>query len=158
MRHDLKKSWVFCVLVYGGLALGLATSILSASSYDHTTTLRDPASLAFPQTEDAESSGDILRVYLPYLRFVEAVGRKTDPEATQRLASTYQTLQKRDPKGAARFLKGLRFEMTQKLEFMGANAANVNSDTPEIRRWIGRFVKVWHREADELLFRSIAMK
>ncbi len=157
LRFDFLKSWAFCTFLYVGLVLVLATHTLGFN-LDHTPLVRDPASLAFPLTREVENPNQVLASYMPYFHFVEAVGKKTDPEATKRLVHTFEALRKRDPNGAARFLKGLRFEMTQKLEFMGITASSVNSDTPEIRRWVGRFVKVWHREADELLFRAIAMK
>lgn len=158
VSNDFYKSWVICSFVYGFLMVGLLTSTIATSSIDNTVMFRNPASLAFPKTREVSDVEDVLKVYAPYLRFVEVVGKKTDAESTVRLVRIFDALRKRDPRGAARFLKGLRFEMTQKLEFMGVATAAITSDTPEIRQWVGRFVKVWQREADELLFRAIAMK
>ena len=48
--------------------------------------------------------------------------------------------------------------MMQKLEFMGINPKTVDTSTPVMRQWIRRYLKAWHREADEYLFRSIAFR
>jgi hypothetical protein len=55
---------------------------------------------------------------------------------------------------AARFLKGLRFEMVQKVELMGVAPQSLNTHTPEMRRWVKRFLPDWVREADEQWFRA----
>lgn len=117
---------------------------------------RDVASLGFPTYESTSDEGEILGDYPAYLNFVLEIGKNIDHSTASRLAQTYVKLRKKSPVGAARFLKGLRFEMITKLELMGASPQNINTQTPEIRRWVGRYIKEWLREADEHLFRAYA--
>jgi len=119
---------------------------------------RAPASLAFPRVRQESDADDILDSYPAYLEFVLEVGRQTDLQTAKRLNDTFKALVKRDRVSAARFLKGLRFEMLQKLELMGSSTKTVSTRTPEMRRWIGKYMKEWLREADEHLFRSVVMK
>ncbi len=83
---------------------------------------------------------------------------ETDEATAKRLAHTFENLKRRNPEGAARFLKGLRFEMVQKLELLGASPAQVSTRTPVYRKWVSRWMKEWLREADEHLFRAVALE
>lgn len=117
---------------------------------------RNVASLAFPTYDSTSDEGEILGDYPAYLNFVLEIGKTTDRGTAGRLAQTYLKLKKKSPVGAARFLKGLRFEMVTKLELMGVSPQSISTQSPEIRRWVGRYLKEWLREADEHLFRAYA--
>jgi hypothetical protein len=112
----------------------------------------------FPVTPETSEAGDILNLYTPYLNYVVDIGRETNAPLTQRLVDTYQTLRRTNPVGAARFLKGLRFEMVERLELVGMAPEKASTRNPEMRRWVAHFLKDWVREADEHLFRAIAMR
>lgn len=139
------------------LLLGMSGSEVSQYGNDDST-MRSLSSLPFPRHEATKDEGDVLSEYPEYLRFVLAIGKDVDPSTSSKLAKTYEQLRKRDPRGAARFLRGLRFEMVQKLEFSGANLATVNTSSPEMRNWVRRYISAWYREADEYLFRSVAFR
>lgn len=111
-------------------------------------------SLEFPQHKLTSDMGDILSDYPDYLKFVLEIGRGTDQRSAQILAQKYSQLRSRNPELAARFLRGLRFEMVQKLEFVGGTNARVTTDTPFMRHWVTKFLREWAREADEYLYRS----
>ena len=51
-------------------------------------------------------------------------------------------------------MKGLRFELVQKVELMGKDSREISTSNPIYRRWIQKYLKEWVREADEHLFRS----
>lgn len=124
------------------LVLGMVT--LSKTGY---------AGSAFPHVSPARDSQEILKRYQPYLDFVVQVGRKADVASTQRMESKFLELKKRNPEGAARFLKGLRFEMIDKAQRMGQQEGALTSQNPELIRWVGKFMGQWAREADEHLYR-----
>ena len=115
---------------------------------------RTLTSIEFPDHKLTSDMGDILSDYPDYLRFVLEIGRVTDSRSAQVLASKYGQLRKRNPELAARFLRGLRFEMVQKLEFVGGTNARITTDTPFMRKWVTKFIREWAREADEYLYRS----
>lgn len=114
--------------------------------------------LVFPNIEELSDHDDILEKYPQYLRFVLAVGHSVDSQSADRLKKNFERLTKYDPDGAIRFLKGLRFEMMHKMELMGASPRTVTVNNSEIRRWVRRFLPDWGREADEHLFRAIALR
>lgn len=114
--------------------------------------------IAFPQIAESNDTDDILETHPQYLRFVLAVAQGIDSASAERLHKNYQRLLKYDRDGAAHFLKGLRFEMVTKLELMGASPRSIKTTSPEMRRWVSRFVKDWSREADEHLFRVVALR
>lgn len=120
--------------------------------------VRDLDNLRFPNHPVTNDVGDILDSYKDYLNFVLEAGRATDPATAKRLAEKYAALEKSDRTLAARFLRGLRFEMHQKLELTGLSARGVTTAQPGVRRWVGRFLAIWAREADEYLFRARAGK
>jgi hypothetical protein len=115
---------------------------------------RGPDSVSFPRHGATNTMEDILEQYSDYLRFALTVGRDVDRATAHRLEVTFEALRKQDPEGAARFLRGLRFEMLQKLELLGLPESAVNTSTPIMRRWIAKFLPTWAREADEYLFRA----
>lgn len=116
--------------------------------------LREPMSIQFPQHKLTSDMGDILSDYPDYLKFVLEIGRVTDGRSASLLAKKYAQLRQRNPELAARFLRGLRFEMVQKLEFVGGTNARITTDTPFMRNWVTKFIREWAREADEYLYRS----
>jgi len=118
---------------------------------------RSLSSASFPQHGEATDVDGVLGQYRDYLSFVLEIGSQTDPRGAARLRQTYAKLVKRDPALAARFLRGLRFELIQKLEMLGFPPATVTARQPVIRKWVTRFLPAWHREADEYLFRSVAI-
>lgn len=144
------------------LLLGTATFLLStgsayggvASSVSRFELSRSPSSLSFPQVETERDSSDILASYPAYLKFVVEVGKDVDHSSTARLVKIFESLKRRSPKGAALFLKGLRFELVQKVELMGKDSREISTSNPIYRRWIQKYLKEWVREADEHLFRS----
>lgn len=139
------------------LVLGFFTiATTSRSSLSSDISARQLASLPFPRHASTSDDGDVLSQYDDYLRFVQVIGRDVEPTTARNLQATFEKLRKRDPKGAARFLRGLRFEMVQKLEFLGASPTQISTSTPIMRQWVKRYLKEWHREADEYLFRAIA--
>jgi hypothetical protein len=115
------------------------------------------AAMPFPTTRETNDADDILNTYVVYLNFVLEVGRETNSAEAQRLADTYQKLRRVHPVGAARFLKGLRFEMTEKLQLAGIAPSNASSRSGEMHRWVNKFLRDWTREADEHLFRAVAI-
>lgn len=154
------RSFAWAAIIMMGLAV-LATSSSGNSSlwslYGARLASRGLDSVqGFPQTKESRDADVILRTYPAYLTFALEVAKEVDAANAKKLQNSYDNLRKRSPEGAVRFLKGLRFEMVQKLELMGMPATRVSTRTPEVRRWIGRFTKEWAREADEYLFRAVA--
>lgn len=107
----------------------------------------------FPTSRTARDTSDILEYYQVYLDFVIQVGKHTDMESAQKLEKTFLKLKRSNTEAAARFLKGLRFEMVDKAERMGRREVSLNSNNPELKKWVGRFIADWAREADEHLYR-----
>lgn len=112
----------------------------------------------FPQIGEEKEVDDILEHYPDYLRFILAVASQVDRASANRLHKNYQKLVKFDRSAAARFLKSLRFEIVHKVELMGTSPRAITTQNTEIRRWVRRFVPEWSREADEHLFRAVAMR
>jgi hypothetical protein len=136
-RNHLKK-----FVSISTILLGLAS--LSTNGY---------ATTAFPSVRSVRDTSDILEDYQAYLDFVVQVGNHVDASSTRKMIATFTELKRRNPEGAARFLKGLRFELVDKAERMGKRQVNLTSQNPEIQKWVGRFIKEWAREADEHLYR-----
>jgi len=136
-RSRLKRLITVCTLV-----LGMVT--LSKTGY---------AGTAFPQAGVARDTSEILKQYQVYLDFVVQVGKRADVNATKQLETRFAELRSKNPEGAARFLKGLRFELNEKAQRMNRRDVALNSQNPEIIRWVGRFMNQWAREADEHLYR-----
>lgn len=108
----------------------------------------------FPIVNIERSADGILDSYTDYLNFAVEVGRETDRENATKLVKIFEVLKRKSPRGAALFLKGLRFEMIQKIELMGREPHEISSTNPVIKRWVGKYIKEWVREADEHLFRA----
>jgi hypothetical protein len=119
---------------------------------------RDLDTLRFPNHPNTNNVSDILSLYRDYLSFVVEAGRATSPVTAKQLEERFNALEKADRALAARFLRGLRFEMHQKLELTGLAARSVTTSQPGVRRWVDRFLVLWLREADEYLFRARAGK
>lgn len=118
---------------------------------------RDLASMAFPQHRATNDQGDILDEYPEYLQFALTIGRDTNPRLASEIETRYRKLRRADEKLAARFLKGLRFEMVQKLELVGMSPKRVTTQTPALRRWVTKYLGAWLREVDEYQFRAYAL-
>jgi phytoene dehydrogenase-like protein len=112
--------------------------------------------LRLPNHPTTNDVGDILEQYKDYLNFVVEAGRATNPGVAKKLEEKYAALEKADRTLAARFLRGLRFEILQKVELTGMAPGSVTTALPGVRRWVDRFLAVWLREADEYLFRAKA--
>jgi len=110
--------------------------------------------LNFPEIARSNDVDSILDDYPAYLKFVLEIGRKTDPLVARKLQHTYEALLKYFPKSAALFLKGLRFEMLQRLELSGRSSRSISTQTGEYRRFVSRYLKTWLYEADEHYFRA----
>ena len=136
-RNHLKK-----FVSISTILLGLAS--LSTNGYANT---------AFPSVRLVKDTSDILTHYQPYFDFVVRIGNQVDASSTRKMVASFSELKKRNPEAAARFLKGLRFELVDKAERMGRREVSLTSQNPEIQRWVGRFIKEWAREADEHLYR-----
>lgn len=138
------------ILFIGTVAFLLSTG----TAYGSQLIGRGLSSSNFPLVETERSTSDILNSYTAYLKFVVEVGKDMDRAQAMKLVKIYDSLKRKNPKGAALFLKGLRFEMVQKVELMGKDPRTLSSSSPELRRWIGRYLGEWVREADEHLFRA----
>ncbi len=115
---------------------------------------REPKSMEFPRVREQNDVDNILDDYQVYLKYVLEVGNQTNRKQAQRLDTLFRELKLRDEGQAARFLRGLRFEMVQKLEMSGMSPASASTNNASIRSWVGRFLPIWAREADEYLFRA----
>lgn len=145
------------IFVYPML-LAIVAAFVSLPSGNDTRLVRDLDNLRFPNHPVTNDVGEILEQYKDYLNFVVEAGRATSPSVAKQLEEKYAALEKQDRGLAARFLRGLRFEMHQKLELTGLPARGVTTAQPGVRRWVGRFLSIWAREADEYLFRARAGK
>jgi hypothetical protein len=135
-----RTKWLFILVGSAILQFGMMSSAFAGPG--------------FPQVKSVFDTDDILERYEVYLSFVTQIGRDVDRNNTQRLLKIYSSLKRRSPDHAATFLKGLRFEMISKADLMGADSDALTNRNPELRRWVGRYMKEWVREADEHLFRS----
>jgi hypothetical protein len=159
----IRASSLFSTSVFAIAALLAALSLfgnsenggwLSAASMG----LRNPASRPFPNVASTSDYDDQLDDYQPYLQFVLAVGNDVDSRRAKALAAKWTELKKRDKRAAARFLKGLKFEMDQRLQLTGGATRRMHSDSPAVRRWVKKYLPDWYREADEHLYRSYALR
>jgi len=156
-------SSLFSTSIFALAALLALSSVLSTSTSDGLLSVgslgwRNPASRPFPNVSPTDDVSDIINDYEPYLQFVTAVGKDVDPKNAKGLAQKWAALKKSDKKGAARFLKLLKFEMDQHLQLTGGSSVRMHSDSPAVRNWVKRFIRDWYREADEQLFRTYALK
>ncbi len=120
----------------------------------HSSVGRELASRSFPRVSPTKDEEEILEKYETYLRFVLDVGNRVNRKASKKLKAIYSSMKMRDPSAAAKFLKGLRFEMIQKMELSGMHPKNMHSHSPEMRRWVAKFLPLWVYEADEQWFRA----
>lgn len=136
------------------ILLGTVTFLLSTGTAYGAEVSRNLSSLRFPLVETERSVDDILESYPVYLKFVIEVGKDTDRTRTSQLVKTFESLKRKTPKGAALFLKGLRTEMIHKVDLMGSDPRSLTTSSPELRRWVSKYLAEWVREADEHLFRA----
>lgn len=111
------------------------------------------ASSEFPRVRTVRDTSDILENYQSYFDFVVRIGNQVDSNSTKKMVASFGELKRKNPEGAARFLKGLRFELVDKAERMGRKEGSLSAQNPEMKKWVGRFIKEWAREADEHLYR-----
>ncbi len=116
------------------------------------------AELSFPEVNETNKVDKILETYPIYLQFVQAIGKSVEPETTKNLMEGFDKLEKADRIAAARFLKSLRYEMDQKLEFLGASPRKMTTQSPVMRQWVAKFLPNWEREVNDLIFKSVAME
>jgi hypothetical protein len=126
------------------------------SFFQGATVQRGVASMQFPQYRVTSDVDDILESYPNYLKFVLTIGKAENPTIARQIEQRFFRLKKADEKLAASFLKGLRFEMHQKLELMGYSGKRINTENPALRRWVGKYLGLWLREVDEYQFRAYA--
>lgn len=136
------------LLVTALLGLGMTLSDSGA------TARREITAMDFPKVREQSDLDDILSDYEVYLNFILEVGNQTNRKQAERLNAIYRNLKKKDEAQAARFLRGLRFEMVQKLEMTGLTPERASTNNTAIRQWVTKFLPVWLREADEYQFRS----
>lgn len=115
---------------------------------------RTPASRKFPQVREKKDQDDILEYYHAYLNFVLEIGNQVNRPVAQKIKMYYFNLKNATPHAAARFLKGLRFEILQKVQMAGMNPDELSTQSPEIKRWVTKYLPIWLREIDEHWFRA----
>ncbi len=115
---------------------------------------RELDAMDFPKVREQSDLDDILSDYDAYLKFILEVGNQTNRTQAKRLENLFTNLKRKDEAQAARFLRGLRFEMVQKLEMTGLSPERASTNNAAIRTWVTRFLPVWVREVDEYQFRS----
>jgi len=141
----------FLILLVIGLAV---TNLYVQSLEEKIDSAREPNAMEFPRVREQNDVDNILDDYQVYLNYVLEVGNQTNHKQAQRLNALYRELKRRDEGQAARFLRGLRFEMVQKLEMSGMSPERASTNHVGMRKWVKRFLPVWVREADEYLFRA----
>ena len=117
---------------------------------------RSVATVAFPTFKNTSDVDDIMDDYPAYLAFILDIGQDVNPTVANQIQERFNRLKKADEKLAARFLKGLRFEMIQKMELSGLTPRNTTSNNATMRKWVQRYLGVWLREVDEYQFRAFA--
>lgn len=146
--------FVFLVLAIVALMAWSApqNNFLSQSSLNGGRNLS--SAMNFPTVQQEDDVSDILASYPLYLKFVLEIGREVDRASAKKLESLYLGMKSHSQEAAARFLKGLRFEMVAKVELMGVAPQTLNTRSPEMRQWVKKFLPAWVREADEQWFRA----
>ncbi len=137
-------------------AMGLAMAIVLVSGDALRPVERETASMAFPLYKNTSDVGDIMDDYPAYLNFALTIGKDVNPGMAKQISERFTRLKRADEKYAARFLKGLRFEMIQKLELTGLSPKRVTTENPTLRRWVAKYIGAWLREVDEYQFRAFA--
>lgn len=117
---------------------------------------RSIASMEFPRHRLTSDVDDIVDDYSDYLDFVLEIGRDTNPRVAQQIEERFSKLRSQDKRYAARFLKGLRFEIYQRMELVGLVPDRLTTHNPEMRKWVAKYLPAWLREVDEYQFRSYA--
>lgn len=118
--------------------------------------VREIASMAFPIHKATSDVDDIMDDYPEYLQFALEIGRDVNPSTARQIQERYARLAKANEALAARFLKGLRFEMIQKMELAGLSPKRVDTNNSTMRRWVQKYIGAWLREVDEYQFRAYA--
>jgi hypothetical protein len=142
------------MLLLGTVTFLLSTGTAFGGSLESSYVSRNLSSSKFPLVETERTTNNILDSYPVYLKFVSDIGRDIDRNNSAKLVKLFDSLKRKNPRGAALFLKGLRFEMIQKVELMGKDPRDISTSSPEFRKWVAKYLKEWVREADEHLFRA----
>lgn len=138
------------------LVLGLAMLGGIAPAHAMIAPEREVASMAFPQHKATSDVDDIMDDYPEYLKFVLEIGRDVNPKVASQIETRWAKLKKADERLASRFLKGLRFEMVQKMELSGMSSARVTTNSGFMRTWVKKYMGAWLREVDEYQYRAYA--
>lgn len=117
---------------------------------------RNLASMALPNVDSSNDADDIVQNYEVYFQFIVDAGKRIDRRRTEQMVQAYQKLRKTDLNGAARFLKGLRYELIHKLNLTGTSHSRFNTHSRYVQKWVKRFLPEWSREIDEQYYRSYA--
>ncbi len=136
---------------WGVLAIGLGVLSLAQTNVFSN---RQPNTMEFPKVGEQSDLSNILDDYPAYLKYVLEVGGQTNRKQASRLDYLFRELKRKDEAQAARFLRGLRFEMHQRLEMSGLASDKASTNNTAMRQWVTRFLPIWTREADEYLFRA----
>lgn len=99
-------------------------------------------------------SVDILSEYRVYFDFVVRAARASSPKWASQMSDEFRKLERQNPDYAAKFLKGLRFEVDQKFSMMGWRDGHRVVNSPVVQRWVAHFAPVWAKELDEYRFRA----
>ena len=145
------------MFAYKGLSVSVAALALSMMVAGSAPSVeRDTASMAFPLYKSTSDVGDIMDDYPAYLQFALTIGRDVNAPVARQIEERFMKLKRADEKLAARFLKGLRFEMIQKLELVGMSPKRVTTENATMRKWVAKYLPAWLREVDEYQFRAFA--
>lgn len=115
---------------------------------------RTPANRKFPQVREKKDEDDILEYYPAYLNFILEIGNLVNRPVAHKINQMYYSNLKKHPAHAAAFLKGLRFEILQKVQMAGMNPDELSTRNPEMKKWVTKYLPIWLREIDEHWFRA----
>lgn len=111
-------------------------------------------SMQVPYLKSTNDVGEINKAYPAYLNFIVAASQNINPAGAEKLRNLYEKTANKDKKAAARLLKGIHFEITQKIEMSPAGSKNLSSQSPAMKQWVKKYLPLWIREADEQYFRA----
>lgn len=112
---------------------------------------------SLPRLEALNDDKEILEAYPAYLTFVYQMGQSLDKEYSEKFKDSYLKLYDTETRLAARFLKGVRYEILQYLQTRNLSLEEASLKNRRFSKWLTRYLRVWVREADELRFRSMAV-
>lgn len=145
-------------LVLAITAAGRKTRASYSNAFAASNVGRHVASQPYPRHPRLRDEDDILEQYRDYLVFIVSIARNGNASQARDLMDQFQKLQRESPMHAARFLKGLKLEMDQKIELLGLVPSRTYSSNPRLRPFVAKFMPVWLREVDEARFRAYTDK